>query len=66
MARTLWCRKCRVGFVSVAGDVPRVCPDCERETTWTTMLPRCGDPMISYDLTTNDKRFLRSLRIALD
>lgn len=28
------------------------------------MMPRRADPMISYDLSHNDKRLLRSLRIA--
>lgn len=60
--RTLWCTKCAVGYASVAGDLPKVCPRCDQETVWTTLAPQSAR---SYDwvLNVNDKRFLRSLRI---
>lgn len=61
--RTLWCTRCSVGYASVAGDVPRVCPACDRDTVWSTLAPTSprSDP---WTLTENDRRFLKALRIA--
>jgi hypothetical protein len=57
----LYCRKCSVGYGS-AGEVPPVCPACERETTWTTA-PKKRDPAAPWTLSVMDARFLRSIRI---
>lgn len=63
MVRTLWCRLCSVGYASVAGDVPRICPGCDRETVWTTMAPVSDVPRFAWELTFNDRRFLKTIRI---
>jgi hypothetical protein len=59
----LYCRKCSVGYGSV-GEVPRVCPACVEETTWTTA-PKVKkrEPRVPWTLSTMDARFLRSIRI---
>jgi hypothetical protein len=53
-APVIWCTKCLAGYGST-GDLPAVCPSCLQETRWTTTQP--------YQLSENDRRFLRSLRI---
>jgi hypothetical protein len=58
--RTLWCTKCKAGYASV-GEIPAACPHCDQPTTgalqwWTSRQP--------WVLSVNDKRFLRSIRIA--
>ena len=59
----LYCRKCSVGYASI-GEVPPVCPGCERETTWTTVpKSKKRDPLIPWTLSEMDSRFLRSIRI---
>lgn len=56
----LFCRRCHVGVV-VNGDLPSECPHC-RSTTWSSAI----DPRVRYQLSADDKRFLRSNRIAID
>jgi hypothetical protein len=68
MPRELFCRydDCRVSVVSCAGIIPVVCPGCHRSSRWSTT-PRMsdhGEPMVPYEITVNDRRFLKSLRIA--
>lgn len=60
---TLYCKKCSAGYASL-GEVPRVCPACEQETSWTTAMPMSSDPRVPYEVSLNDRRFLRSLRIS--
>ena len=75
MAETLWCRypDCQIGYASVAGERPLVCPNCEQPARWTTTEPaappmpkRGRDPAKVYRLSTNDRRFLKAVRIASD
>src|SRR6185295_13917667 len=75
MAKTLFCRypDCQKGYTSVGGEKPLVCPNCEMPARWTTtepssppMPPRAKDPFKMYLLSSNDRRILRSLRIAAD
>jgi hypothetical protein len=59
----LYCRKCSVGYTRV-GDIPRICPTCVQETTWTTAPENAIDaPKIPWELNVMDVRFLRSIRI---
>lgn len=68
MARTLWCRyeDCQKGYASVAGDRPKICPACERPEAWSTRYPVSTPIRTRYVLAASDRRFLRSLRIAVD
>jgi len=67
MARTLWCTlaDCRAGYASVGGDVPRICPACDRATVWSTIAPATMPPR-KWSLTGYDARLLKQLRIAPD
>jgi hypothetical protein len=65
---TLWCRhpRCGKGYASVAGDIPKICPACEKPGRWTTeasMAPHGTTPASPDHLTDYDKRLLRLLRI---
>ena len=53
---TLWCTApgCQSGYYS-KGEVPSVCPRCERPAHWTTTPP--------FKLTMDDKVFLKVNRI---
>lgn len=65
MARLLWCRNCAIGYASVGGDVPTICPQCATTPArWTTMAPVSDVPRIRWRLTYNDRRFLKALKIA--
>lgn len=75
MARLLYCRHqdCHEAYVSDAGKQPAICPACQRAASWTAIPPHGirpaahpDDPKRPYDLTLNDRRFLRSLRIETD
>jgi hypothetical protein len=68
MARLVWCRRCTAMFTSVAGELKNVCPSCKLDPAhWTTMAPEDSiEPVKPYEVTTNDRRFLRSLRIAAE
>jgi hypothetical protein len=70
MARTLYCRhpKCGDTVDIVAGQFPAICPHCHLDAMWSTTpgnshKERRKNPRVPFDLTLNDKRFLRSLRI---
>jgi hypothetical protein len=69
--RTLWCTLCHRGYASVAGDVPRICPGCDQETTWTALQPAgvtLSLHMASFraGLNYNDRRLLRVAGIRRD
>lgn len=58
MAVILYCghQTCGQGF-SVIGEIPMVCPVCQRDTKWI---------VAPFPLNENDRRFLKSLRIAAE
>ena len=66
MSRILYCRHCAVGYGSVAGDMPSVCPHCEQQASWTTMAPEQPARRTVLALSEADRRLLRRLRIAED
>lgn len=49
-----YCSACRGGYASAGEAPPDECPLCEQRATWWPFL-----------VTVNDRRFLRSLRIAV-
>jgi hypothetical protein len=52
---------CGAGY-GPAGELPIICPACQRTTAWTTRAP--GDqPAVPYVITNADIRFLKSMRI---
>ncbi|HEX8030332.1 MAG TPA: hypothetical protein VF491_17780 [Vicinamibacterales bacterium] len=61
MAVILYCRMCNGGYGST-GDIPAICPLCNRETKWGTS-PRGHEPVPWWVPNENDRRLLRSLRI---
>ena len=69
MGRRIWCRFCQQAEEIVAGVFPAKCPKCDEVGFWATQ-PGQGIqpkhkklPRVPYALNTNDRRFLRSLRI---
>lgn len=56
--RILWCRTCVTGYASV-GELPALCPNCGQPANWSDTL----EPRVRYELTFNDKRFLRSINV---
>lgn len=76
MARTLWCRHADCGkpIDSVAGEQPQICPACQKSAHWTSVegagpierRKHLKGPRVKFDLNLNDKRLLRSLRIAAE
>lgn len=61
----IYCKKCGIGYASL-GEIPATCPACDQETSWTTVPPSSDTPTVAYKLTVNDRRFLRSYRIAAE
>ena len=59
----LYCRMCAGAYASV-GDLPLMCPSCERPTRWSTMAPHSSGPPLP--LTVEDRRWLRSLHVDPD
>jgi hypothetical protein len=59
---TIWCRLCSTGYATV-GEIPAKCPQCDRETKWTTSLLQLGEPLT---LTEDDRRLLRGFRISTE
>ena len=57
----IWCRLCHQA-VPVKGKVPDICPHCARQTTWTSMLV-LDDPKKPWELSGNDRRFLKAIYI---
>lgn len=47
------------------GDLPAKCGACDRVTRWMEDLP-LNPPKVPYELNINDRRFLKSVRIAAD
>lgn len=62
MPRTLYCRLCRASYDSVAGDQPDTCPACGQAAHWSTE----PQPRKGYELTANDRRLLKALRIGTE
>jgi hypothetical protein len=61
MAETMfWCRSCRIGF-ALLKSAPEACPHCHAGDNWWT--PESPTPRVAYNLTVNDMRLLRGLRI---
>jgi hypothetical protein len=60
----LYCRLCGVGYGSV-GEIPAQCPNCRRETRWTTS-PSTEALASTIMWTREDRRFLRSMRIGAE
>lgn len=56
----LFCKLCGQRYASV-GELPAVCPICDRPTKWSTMAPHSSGPPLP--LTVDDRRWLRSVRI---
>lgn len=57
--KSVYCVPCHGWYVWVGGPRP-VCPFCHKPP------PESPDPRVPYDLTFNDRAFLRSLRIQPD
>jgi hypothetical protein len=48
-------------YVHPGGNLPTQCPDCQQDAHWSAL----ELPAKEYVLTENDRRFLKSLRIAV-
>jgi len=59
VARVLLCRKCGHWY-QVVQQVPDICPFCEQSASWVDD----DTPSKPYVLSENDRKFLKSLRIA--
>lgn len=57
----LYCKLCGCGYGSI-GDMPVICPSCNRETKWSTMAPE-REPVAGWNPNESDRRLLRGLRI---
>lgn len=57
-----YCSRCWTGYATM-GDLPAKCGACDRVTRWVESLP-LDQPKVPYELNINDKRFLRSIRVA--
>jgi hypothetical protein len=57
--KVYWCRTCRDAVVMDAA--PEVCPLCAAGDNWWT--PESPTPRVAYNLTVNDMRLLRGLKI---
>jgi len=57
----IYCTLCEASYVSV-GEIPAICPNCQRETRWTTFAP-VTEPLGPYKLTKDDRYFLHSIDI---
>lgn len=62
MAIELFCRLCHEG-TRIQERVPPICPRCGKPTIWVSAF-ELNPPKVKYDVTINDVKFLRSLRIA--
>ena len=68
MAHVVWCRygDCGDGFEVIAGHLAAICPSCRRPARWTTVPTSSAsypDPAPAYDLSYQDRRFLRQIKI---
>jgi hypothetical protein len=66
MARDIYCRWCDWPTEVVADQLPAVCGHCHREARWTTLAPVSDEPGHPWKLTTNDCRFLKSIKVSAD
>lgn len=70
VSKLLYCKydDCRIGYASVAGDVPSMCPACSRPAHWSTMQPEATyhEPLSPWNVSRNDRKFLKGLRISSD
>lgn len=60
MTVQLTCRKCETVNIFEHNWIDHPCEACGAEGFWR----RVDEPKVDYDLSANDRRFLRSLRIA--
>lgn len=60
----LHCRACLEGHRHQGGELPTKCARCgsEQDDLWITS-DQLPEPCVPYDLSVNDRRLLRSLRI---
>lgn len=70
MAKVLYCRyaECGGSVQIVAGTFPPTCPKCGKSSSWSTVpgniiKARAKRPRVPFDLTVNDRRFLKSIKI---
>jgi hypothetical protein len=66
--KEIYCRHCDFLYIEVEGMRPLVCPYCAKTAKWSET-PRADDPtvpQVEYVVNSNDKRFLRSIRIKPD
>jgi hypothetical protein len=54
LGQVIWCLHCSAGY-AVGGVLPHICPFCEQPARWTTIQP--------YHVSSNDAKFLKSIRI---
>jgi hypothetical protein len=59
-----YCSRCWTGYATM-GDLPAKCGACDRVTRWLEALPP-NPPTVPYKLEPMDRRFLKSIRIAID
>ena len=57
-SRIVYCHACLVGYAAI-GALPSTCPHCNSPAIWRSSL----EPRVPYELTFNDKQFLKTLRI---
>lgn len=60
----LHCRACLEGFRHFGGEKPEKCPRCGfvHDDLWLTR-DELPEPLVPYELTRMDRKFLRSVRI---
>ena len=63
MARVLYCSHCQAEYFTDTGPMRSLCYICGRPTIWTTMAPVPDEPRPAWELSQNDRRFLRSIKI---
>jgi hypothetical protein len=61
MAVLIFCSRCRHRFEAV-GELPKTCPDCEKETVWVTAAVAVADHR-PLEFGQDDRAFLKQLWI---
>lgn len=61
-AKIYWCARCHAGYASV-GELPHVCPNCEQPAFWLSFTE--SSPLVAWELTYNDRQFLRQIRVTV-
>lgn len=64
VAIELFCRLCAEG-TRIQERIPPICPRCAKPTIWVSAVER-DPPKVKYQVTINDHKFLRALRIQSD